>query len=86
MLRGEAAVKIHGEMVPIRAEVAALENISAHADYEEILDWLGHLRQAPVTTFVTHGEAPAAEAMRRHIEGRFGWSCHVPEYRQSVEL
>lgn len=86
IVRGEAAVKIHGAMVPINAEVALLENISAHADYEEILDWLGHIRQAPTTTFITHGEAPAAEAMRQQIEERFGWPAIVPEYRQSVEL
>ncbi len=86
ILRGEEAVKIHGAMVPIRAEVAALDNLSAHADYEEILDWLGHLRKPPIATYVTHGEAAAAAAMAQQIENRLGWPCMLPTYQQSVVL
>ena len=86
MVRGEEAVKIHGKMVPIRAEVASLDALSAHADYEEILGWLGHMRKPPIATFATHGEADAAEALARRIGERLGWPCQVPEDRQSVAL
>jgi metallo-beta-lactamase family protein len=40
ILAGAEAVKIHGGYVPIRAEVGLIENLSAHADYAEILNWL----------------------------------------------
>jgi len=86
MLRGEEAVKIHGKMVPIRAEVASLDSLSAHADYEEILDWLGHLGKPPIATFVTHGEADAAESLARLISERLGWPCQVPEQLHAVAL
>ncbi|HLB31759.1 MAG TPA: MBL fold metallo-hydrolase, partial [Gammaproteobacteria bacterium] len=42
MLNGAEAVKIHGEYVPVRAEVVNIHNLSAHADYAEIMDWLAH--------------------------------------------
>jgi metallo-beta-lactamase family protein len=86
MLAGAQSVKIHGEYVPVRAEVALLSNLSAHADYEEILGWLGHFDAAPRQTFVTHGEPVAADAMRHHIEERLHWRCRVPDYREQVDL
>lgn len=86
MLKGEKEIKIHGLMVPINAEITELDNMSAHADYEEILTWLGHMRKPPIKTFVTHGEESAALAMKDHIEERFGWKCEMPDYMQTVEL
>lgn len=86
MVAGAEAVKIHGEYVPIRAEVAILNDLSAHADYVEILQWLGHFTAPPRHTFVTHGEPSAADAMRKHIEGKLYWRCSVPDYRESALL
>ena len=62
IVAGEPAVKIHGHMVPIRAEVAQLDGLSAHADRVELLEWLRGFRTPPRRTFVTHGEPAAAEA------------------------
>lgn len=86
MVGGADSVKIHGSYVPVRAEVANLDNLSAHADYAEILDWLGGFKRPPRRSFVTHGEPQAADAMRLHIAERLGWRVEVPDYLQSVEL
>lgn len=85
MVGGVDAIKIHGAYVPVRAEVANLETLSAHADRDELLAWLGTLR-APRRVFVTHGEPVAADALRLAIEERHGWPCTVPDYRESREL
>ena len=85
MVAGADAVKIHGAYVPVRAEVANLETLSAHADHDELLAWLDGQR-APRRVFVTHGEPVAADALRLAIEERHGWPCTVPEYRDSREL
>ena len=87
MLRGEKEIKIHGNMVSIRAEIAELHSISAHADYKETLAWLGHMRKPPITTFITHGEQSASEAFIKHIhEVHPKWNCIIPEQAQTVEL
>jgi metallo-beta-lactamase family protein len=86
LVAGARSVKIHGEHVRVRAEVASLDNVSAHADYAEILDWLGRMEGAPREVFVTHGEPVASDALRRRIQDRFGWSCRVPEHREHVVL
>jgi metallo-beta-lactamase family protein len=86
MVKGEKNIKIHGSFVPINAEILELNNISAHADYEEILAWLGHIRKPPIKAFITHGEKLAAFAMKDHIEQRLKWTCELPDYMQSVAL
>jgi metallo-beta-lactamase family protein len=86
MLAGAEEVKIHGSYVPIRAEVIALGNLSAHADVDEIMQWLKGFEKPPRRTFVTHGEPPAADALRLRIQDELGWDAHVPEHLEKVEL
>ena len=86
MLAGAGQVKIHGAYVPIRAEVRNLDMLSAHADADEIMAWLGGFRRPPVRTFVTHGEPAAADALRRRIAEDLGWDVHVPEQGETADL
>ena len=83
---GANEIKIHGAYVPVRAEVVQLEALSAHADRDGLLDWLGALPKPPRRVFVTHGEPVAADAMRLAIEEGRRWNVVVPEDRQVVEL
>ena len=83
---GATSVRIHGQDVPIRAEVASLDNLSAHADAMEIVQWMRGFSTVPQQTFITHGEPVAADAMRQRIERELRWSCRVPEYLESVSL
>ena len=83
---GATSVRIHGQDVPIRAEVASLDNLSAHADAMEIVQWMRGFSTVPRQTFITHGEPVAADAMRQRIERELRWSCRVPEYLESVSL
>ncbi|MFZ3119961.1 MAG: MBL fold metallo-hydrolase [Variovorax sp.] len=85
LVGGADAVKIHGEYVPVRAEVANLDTLSAHADRAQLLAWIGQLK-APRRVFVTHGEPVAADALRLAIAERHGWPVSVPDYRDSVAL
>ena len=86
MLAGAEAIKIHGQYIPVRAEVANIDNLSAHADYSEILGWLKNFETPPRQTFVTHGEPEAADALRLRIEETLGWRATVPEYRDTIRL
>lgn len=86
MVNGASEVKIHGEYIPIKARIASMTSLSAHADYVEILQWLKQFKQAPKLTFVTHGEPVAADAMRLHIEEQLKWQTCVPDYLQKVNL
>jgi metallo-beta-lactamase family protein len=86
MLDGVESIKIHGEYVPVNAEIAMISNLSAHADYSEILQWMSGFKTPPKKTFITHGEPVAADAMRLHIEEDLHWNTYVPDYLETVEL
>lgn len=86
MMRGEKEIKMFGAMVPINAEVKQMENISAHADYEEILTWLSHIKKPPRKVFITHGEQEASQALKNRIEQRLHWKCKIPAYLSEDEL
>ena len=86
MTGGAEAVKIHGEYVPVRAEVVRMDSLSAHADYAEIIGWLAAFARPPRAVFVNHGEPAAADEMRRRVRDALGWSCVVPGLGDSVVL
>jgi metallo-beta-lactamase family protein len=86
MLSGAEVIKIHGQLVPVRAEVVVLHGLSAHADYAELIEWLRHIKKAPERVFITHGEPAAADAFRVHIREQLGWRSEVPDYLQKVRL
>jgi metallo-beta-lactamase family protein len=86
MLAGAETVKIHGQYIAIRAQVTQVENLSAHADSNEIMRWLGSFKRPPRNTFITHGEPEAAEALRLRIQEELMWPCRVPAYRDSFAL
>ena len=86
IVAGAATVKMFGRHVPVRAEVAHLATLSAHADREELLAWIGALPAPPKRVFLTHGEPVAADSLRQAIEERHGWPSVVPEYRDVVAL
>jgi metallo-beta-lactamase family protein len=86
LVGGAREIRIHGEWVPVRAEVASVEGLSAHADRDELLAWIGALPVPPKRVYVTHGEPEAADALRQAIAERHRWRCAVPEYQESVDL
>lgn len=86
MVRGAGEIKIHGSWIPVRAEVASLQGLSAHADREDLLDWIAALPRAPRHVYVTHGEPEAADSLRQAIEERHHWPCSVPEYMEIANL
>lgn len=82
---GADSLKIHGRNVSINAEVAHFDMLTAHADQHELLGWLEH-DDAPRHTFLVHGEAAAADALRRAIEEQLRWPVSVPDYRDTVDV
>ena len=86
LVRGEKVIKIHGELFPVRAKIEVLHNLSAHADYEEILSWLGNFQNPPQKIFITHGESYSAASLKAKIEERLGWTVCIPTYGYSENL
>jgi metallo-beta-lactamase family protein len=86
MLNGVDEIRIHGAWVPVRAEVRSLDQLSAHADAGQLVQWLRHFPAAPRRIFLVHGEPRASDALRVRIERELGWDAEVPEHGQAVKI
>lgn len=86
LLDGKREIKVYGQWVNVRAEVADLPMLSAHADSNELIHWLSHFRRPPQQVFIVHGEPAAAEALRERIVQELGWSALVAVQNQEQPL
>lgn len=83
---GAKSLRIHGEDVPVAAEVTNLRQFSAHAGQSELMRWLTGLPAPPRQTYLTHGEPQASAALKAKIESAFRWRVALPQYLQTVDL
>jgi metallo-beta-lactamase family protein len=83
---GACEVKIFGDVVPIRAQVAALEQFSDHADTPELLHWLRTFPRKPPATYLVHGEPAAASQLRDTIIKELGWNVQMAQWMQKVKI
>lgn len=86
LLYGKRKLKIHGEIIDIKAQIEYITNLSAHADYSEILDWLKYFTEPPKKVFITHGDPPASASLKSTIEAELGWQCSIPRYLEIEDL
>ena len=83
---GEKHLRIYGRDIKIEAEVIQLDELSAHADSNELIQWMKSAPAAPAMTYVTHGEPGASDALRARIKHELGWRARVPEHLETVSL
>lgn len=83
LAEGARAIKIHGEYVPVRAEIAEADAFSAHADADDVLGWLADA-PGPAVAYVIHGEASAAAALRDRLDRELGWTAVVPRLGERI--
>lgn len=86
LARGARSLRMFGADVSIRARVESVEGLSAHADSNQLLSWLGRIPSRPKKVFVTHGELEAAFALKARIQEELGFECEVPKMGQEVVL
>jgi len=83
---GEKQVKIFGQVVQVRAQVAALEQFSDHADTPELLQWLRTFKKQPEVTYLVHGEPDSSGALKEAIDSELRWNVEIAEYMQQVTV
>src|SRR5579864_138421 len=79
-------VRIHGEDVPVRAEICTLGQFSAHGDRGELARWLSGFTAPPKHAFMVHGDPPALQAFKGIVEQKFHWPVSIPALGDSFDL
>ena len=72
---GAPEVKMFGQEVPIRAQIASLEQFSDHADTPELLEWLHTFHRATERNLPGPRRTGSGVAAARHHDQRAGMEC-----------
>lgn len=83
---GAKEIKILGEMIPVNARIETLDGLSAHADKDEILEWLSGFQKPPRQTFLVHGEARQMQGLAELIQTRLGWPVRPAKDAETVSF
>ncbi len=86
LVDGEPTVRLKGLDIAVRARIERIDAMSAHADVDEIMRWLGSFKRAPTMTYLVHGESEALQALKQRIEADRHWPVHVAAHQERVEL
>lgn len=77
ILEKQSTIKIFGEEYGVRAEIAKMNSFSGHADYQEILDYVGSLDTSSLKKiFLVHGEKEAQSNLKGLLEEK-GYSTEI---------
>ncbi len=82
---GATQVKIFRENVSVRAKVFTIGGFSAHADQDDLLEWVSNFESNP-RVFVVHGEVSASETLAREIQERLNLTVHIPQWKEQLIL
>lgn len=86
IIEGSQEIKIFGEYKTVNCKIESLSSLSAHADQQEILDWLKHFDEAPSSIFLNHGEPHQTDALRARIEHELKWKVILPKMHTKYNL
>lgn len=64
---GLMSIRIHHEEVSVDAEIFSIDSLSAHADSDDLVNWVRGFSQKPSRVFLNHGEKNALEALQYRL-------------------
>lgn len=83
----EPYIKIFGEQCQLNAEVVEFNSLSAHADQQEILDYVNQFDKSRLNNiFLVHGEFDSQDVLRNKMLELGFRNIHIPERGQIFEF
>ncbi len=86
LVDGKNPIRILGQMRKVKADIVRVRGFSAHADRNELLNWLQELKVSPRKIFVIHGEETSAKSFGQFLTKKAGYNVTVPKYNDIIEL
>lgn len=84
---GHKLVRIFGEEKQVKAQVRVLDYYSSHADYKEIINYLGCIKSAKVKqTFLVHGEIDAQTELKQHLTKAGFNQISIPQLGEQFDI
>jgi metallo-beta-lactamase family protein len=86
LVQGTRQIKFFGEYHEIKCQIKSISSLSAHADRDEMIQWLNNFKTPPSTVFLNHGEAHQTNAFRVLINSKLGWNVKIPSLNETIEI
>ena len=86
LVDGIKVSRIHGQDIPVHAEIQQMDAMSAHADSNEIMRWLHGFTAPPSLTCLVHGEPGPMDTLKARIEKELGWKCKTPNHLERFDI
>lgn len=87
LMNGAKVVKIYSEEYPVIAKVGSIRSMSAHGDYEDLMQFLACQNSSLVKQiFVVHGEAEVQDKFAERLRKKGFKEVIVPEMHQTVSI
>jgi metallo-beta-lactamase family protein len=79
-------VRIFGEPMRVRAEISSLDELSAHADQGELMEWIRPLAPSLRQVFLVHGEPQQSQTLAKLLHSTYNLNVVIPTPGQSFDL
>jgi metallo-beta-lactamase family protein len=76
---GAHEIRFFGKYYPVKATIKSIESLSAHADQQDLLNWMDQIRNVPEKIYLVHGEPCALDAFRVKIKDTYHWNAIIPK-------
>lgn len=86
LLDGAHEIRFFGKYYPVKAKIKSLESLSAHADQEDLLNWMTAIKNIPEKVFLIHGEPNVLDAFKVKIKSDFNWNVSIPKLNDSEDI
>jgi len=83
---GATFTRIHGQEIAVKAHIESIDSMSAHADSNEVMRWLGGFSKPPTLTCLVHGEPGPMDTLKARIERELGWTVKTPAHQEKIEI
>ncbi len=83
---GFPKIRIHHQEVEVNAKIVSIDGLSAHADTEDLIQWVKNIEKAPKRIFLNHGEEPALNALKYRLEAELGIHTVIPSMNEVFEI
>lgn len=86
LLNGVKEVKLFGETIEVRAQIANLPGISGHADRNGLTKWVSAFKNPPKRVFVVHGDDAVCDEFALHLHADLGLEAAAPYSGDTYDL
>ncbi|QRM89364.1 MBL fold metallo-hydrolase [Lacinutrix sp. WUR7] len=82
---GAHEIKFFGKYYPVKATIKKIDSLSAHADQNDLINWMSNIKNAPEKIYLIHGEPTALDAFRVKIKDTYNWNATIPKLFDSEQ-